>query len=136
MKKYVKEFLKRGMLFGGFGPIIAGVVYLIISIYTEFILSPVEVFLAIISTYLLAFIQAGASIFNQMDMPILKTMALHFSFIYIAYVSCYLINSWIPFKWEVIIIFTAIFLITYLIIWLVIYLIINNTTKKMNKQLI
>lgn len=136
MKKYVIEFLKRGMLFGGFGPLIAGVVYLIISIYTEFTLSPVEVFLAIISTYLLAFIQAGASIFNQMDMPILKTMALHFSFIYIAYVSCYLINSWIPFKWEVIIIFTAIFLITYLIIWLVIYLIINNTTKKMNKQLI
>lgn len=136
MKKHVIEFLKRGMLFGGFGPLMAGVVYLIISIYTEFTLSPVEVFLSIISTYLLAFIQAGASIFNQMDMPILKTMALHFSFIYIANVSCYLINSWIPFKWEVIIIFTAIFLITYLIIWLVIYLIINNTTKKMNKQLI
>ena len=93
MKKYVIEFLKRGMLFGGFGPLMAGVVYLIISIYTEFTLSPVEVFLAIISTYLLAFIQAGASIFNQMDMPILKTMALHFSFIYIAYVSCYLINN-------------------------------------------
>lgn len=31
MNKYVKEFLHRGLMFGGFGPIIAGIVYLILS---------------------------------------------------------------------------------------------------------
>ena len=32
MNCYVKEFLKRGLMFGGFGPIVAGIVYLILEI--------------------------------------------------------------------------------------------------------
>ena len=32
MNIYLKRFLQRGLVFGGFGPIIAGIVYYIISL--------------------------------------------------------------------------------------------------------
>ena len=84
----IKEFLKRGLLFGGFGPIIAGIVYLILSFtIKDFSLSGLEVFIVIISTYVLAFVQAGASIFNQIeDWPIAKSLLCHLSLIYGAYI--------------------------------------------------
>ena len=86
MNKYFKEYLKRGMAFGGFGPIIGGIVYLILSIY-------------------------------------------------VAYVGCYLINSWIPFEPTVVAIFTAIFIVTYFIIWIAVYLSIKAVSKKLNKRI-
>ena len=58
----VKEFVKRGLLFAGLGPVALGIVYLILFYsLEEFQLSGAEVFLAILSTYVLAFVQAGAS---------------------------------------------------------------------------
>ena len=30
-KKYVKEFFLRGMMFGGFGPLVAGIIYFVVS---------------------------------------------------------------------------------------------------------
>ena len=32
MNKYLKEFLHRGLIFGGFGPLVAGIVFLIIGL--------------------------------------------------------------------------------------------------------
>lgn len=138
MNKYVREFFHRGLLFSGLGPIIAGIVYLILSYTLEnFSLTGPQVFIAIISTYLLAFIQAGASVFNQIEnWPLPKSMLFHFSVIYVAYILCYLINSWIPFDAKVIIIFTAIFVVTYLLIWLIVYFLVKATCKEFNKKLI
>ena len=34
MNNYVKEFFKRGLMFSGFGPIIIGIVYLVLN-YTN-----------------------------------------------------------------------------------------------------
>ena len=136
MKKYLLEFFKRGLIFGGFGPIILGIIYYIISLYEEVNLSGLEVLIAIISIYLLAFIQAGASVFNSIEeWSILKSVAFHLSFIYLAYLGCYLVNSWIPFNWVVILIFTLIFLLTYFVIWFTVYFIIKSTTKKLNSKL-
>ena len=67
MKKYVLEFFKRGLIFGGFGPIVLGIIYYIISLYEEVNLSGLEVLIAITSIYLLAFVQAGASVFNSIE---------------------------------------------------------------------
>ena len=54
MNKHLKDFLTKGMAFAGFGPIIAGIIYLAISNSIEnFTLSGSEVFVAIISTYIL-----------------------------------------------------------------------------------
>lgn len=137
MNKYFKEYLKRGMVFGGFGPIIAGAVYLILSFcIDDFTLSGADVFVAIVSTYLLAFVQAGASVFNQIEgWPIAKSLLCHLGSIYTAYVGCYLINSWIPFEATVVAIFTAIFIVTYFIIWIAVYLSIKAVSQKLNKRI-
>lgn len=133
----MKSFLLRGMMFGGFGPIIAGIIYLILSYSIEnFNLSGAQIFVAIISTYLLAFVQAGASVFNQIeDWPMAKSLFLHLTSIYLAYISCYLINSWIPFDWKIILIFTAVFIVTYFVIWISVYLSVKHISKKLNKKI-
>lgn len=135
-KNYFKAFLHRGLIFGGFGPIIAGVVFFILSLTLEdFTLGGGEVLMAIVSTYLLAFLQAGASVFNQIeDWPLAKIMLCHFATIYLAYVGCYLLNSWIPFDIRVILIFTAIFVVLYLVIWVSVLLAVRATSKKLNAR--
>ena len=135
MNKYLKEFLHRGLMFGGFGPIITGIVYLILS-YTlkDLSLSGVEVFIAIVSTYVLAFVHAGASIFNQIEeWPIMKSLLVNLVTLYVAYTSCYLINSWIPFDWTIILIFTAIFVAGFAIIWVIIYFCSKRKIDSLNK---
>lgn len=137
MNSYVKEFLKRGLTFGGFGPIIMGIIYAILEkSINDFSLGGAEVFIAIISTYILAFVQAGASVFNQIEhWPLSKSLLFHFLSIYLAYVLCYMVNTWIPFEPKVLLIFTAIFVISYLAIWFTVYLITKLVTKKLNSRL-
>lgn len=137
MNKYVKEFFCRGMMFAGFGPIIAGIVYLVLSYTLEgFALSGLEVFTAIVSTYLLAFVHAGVSVFNQIEhWPLGKSLLCHFAVLYVAYVSCYLINAWIPFHMSVLLIFTGIFVLGYFVVWSIVYLAVRATGKKFNQKL-
>ena len=138
MNEYFEKFLHRGFIFSGFGPVVMGIIYFILS-YTinDFTLSGIEVFVAIISTYLLAFVHAGSSVFNQIEhWSIAKSMFCQLGILYIAYVTCYLINSWLPFNPMVILIFTAIFVVTYLTIWLIVYLCVKMGAKKLSKKLV
>ena len=137
MNVYVKNFLHRGLLFGGCGPIVAGILYFVLSVtLPSFTLSGKEVFMAIVSTYLLAFLQAGASVFNQIEhWSVPKSLLCHFVTIYVAYSACYLLNTWIPFKPMVLLIFTVIFVVSYFIIWLIVYLAVRSVEKRLNKQL-
>lgn len=136
MNKYVKDFLLRGLAFGGFGPIVGAIILFVISKSMDKSFSGTEVLMIVVSTYLLAFIQAGASVFNQIEKwSIPKSVGCHLGSIYIAYLGCYLINSWIPFNWSVVIIFTAIFIASYFAIWFIVYFIVKMTTKEMNKKL-
>ena len=135
MKKYIISFLHRGSIFGGFGPIITGIILGIISLFDEVILVDSEIFIVIISTYLLAFVHAGSSVFNQIEeWPLPKSLAAHFGSLYCVYVLCYLLNRWIPFNWIDILFFTLIFVAVYLVVWFIVYIIIKNTTIQMNKQ--
>lgn len=137
MNKYLKEFLHRGLMFGGFGPIILGIVYWILSVAVEgFSLSGGEFCLGIISIYLLAFVQAGASVFNQIEAwGIGKSLLVHFLTLFAAYSGCYLLNTWIPFEPMVLLIFAAIFIAVYFIVWLTVYFIVRATRNKLNHQL-
>ena len=137
MNKYLKQFFLRGLMFGGFGPIIAGIIYFCISLSIDnFTLTGTEVLIGIISTYILAFVHAGVSVFNQIEnWPIAKSLLLHMGTLYIAYILCYLVNSWIPFEPTVLLIFTGIFIAAYLIIWAIVYFSVKATTKKFNKKL-
>ena len=133
----VRDFFFRGLLFGGFGPIIAGIVFLVLHFtLKDLTLTGLQVFTAIVSTYLLAFVHAGASVFNQIESwPLAKSTLCHFGVLYVAYILCYVINSWIPFEPLVLGIFTAIFAVGYAVIWLIVYISIRVTVKRLNRSL-
>ena len=137
MNKYVKEFLHRGLIFGGFGPVVVGIVFAILQYTVEgFSLGGTQVLLAIISTYLLAFVQAGVTVFNQIEhWPLPKSLLCHFATLYAAYSLCYLVNSWIPFEPMVLVIFTAIFAVGYFLIWGIVYLCVRAASRKMNEKI-
>ncbi len=137
MNKYLKEFLHRGLVFGGFGPIILAIIYFIVSkTVSDFVLSGGEILLGTISIYILAFLQAGATVFNQIEhWPITKSLLCHFATLYIAYVLCYILNSWIPFEPMIIVIFTAIFVVVYFIVWISVYISVKAFSKKANLKL-
>lgn len=137
MNKYLKSFLHRGLIFAGLGPIVVSIVYFILSLTLDgFSLGGSEVFLAVFSSYALAFIQAGASVFNQIEhWPIAKSLAVHFSLLFLAYSACYIVNTWIPFEPLVLLIFSAIFIISYFVIWGIVYLCVRNAGRQLNEKI-
>ena len=137
MNRYLKEFLHRGLAFAGFGPIILGIIFFILEkTLDDFSVSGGQILLGVVSTYILAFVQAGVSVFNQIEhWPLPKSLFCHFGMLYAVYVICYISNSWIPFEWGVIGIFTAIFVVIYFVIWFTVYFIAKATGKKLNATL-
>ena len=137
MNTYVKAFLQRGLLFGGFGPIVSAIVFFILSLaLPDFSLSGGQVLAATVSTYLLAFIQAGASIFNQIEhWSTAKSLGWHFGILYVAYSLCYILNTWIPFEPMVLAVFTGIFVTGYAVIWTTVYFCVRATRNQLNAKL-
>ena len=137
MNKYFIEFVKRGLCFFGFGPMVMGIVFWIIELAgVDLNLSGGQMLLAIVTVSVLAFVQAGSSVFHQIETwSPLKSALFQLSSIYIVYTATYLLNSWIPFMWEVIIIFTIVFIATYLLIWLIVVLVTKSIANKLNSNL-
>lgn len=137
MNKYVKEFLLRGLMFSGFGPVIIGIIYIVLSKTVEgFALTANDVFIGILSTYLIAFVQAGASVFNQIEhWSTPKSLFFHFGSLYIVYSLAYILNSWIPFVPDVLVVFTLVFIAVYFAVWITVYLLVKRTSKKFNSVL-
>ncbi len=137
MNPYVRSYLHRGLIFGGFGPIVLGIVYLIISLTgTPLNLSGFDLLLGIISTYVIAFVHAGSSVFNEVEKwGKAKSMLCQLSSLYVVYTGGYLINHWIPLDYRVILIFTGSFILGYLIIWFTVYLVTRKLTNKLNEKL-
>jgi len=137
VNKYLKSFIFRGAVFGGLGPMILGIVYAVLEASIDgFSLGGAEVLIAIVSTYLIAFVQAGASVFNQIEewQP-MKSVLFHFLSIYAVYALAYVMNSWIPFDPRVLLIFTGIFVLVYAVIWLTVYFSIKLVSRRMSARL-
>ena len=123
-------------MFSGFGPIVFGIVVLCISCAGTVEFAGKEVLMGIISTYAIAFVQAGATVFNQIEhWSVPKSLFCHFGLLYVVYSLAYVANSWIPFKAEVIGVFTAIFTAGFFLIWGIVYLAVKSTGKKFNEKL-
>lgn len=137
MNKYVKEFILRGMMFSGLGPVVLGIIYFAVSSATEGItLSAKDVLIGIVSTYIIAFVQAGASVFNQIEhWSVPKSLFFHFGSLYIVYSLSYIANSWIPFEPKVLLIFTLIFILVYFAVWITVYTFAKRTGKRFNSVL-
>ena len=137
MNKHLKNFLHRGLIFGGLGPIILGIIFLCIDLGgTDLNLGGGDVLLAIVSTSLIAFVQAGASVFNQIEeWPITKSLLCHFSSLFAVYSFAYIVNAWIPFEPLVLLIFCLIFALIYFTVWITVYLCVRAHTKRLNSRL-
>lgn len=137
MNKYVKEFLRRGLIFAGFGPIVFGIIVLCISYFDGVAVhSAQNIFIGIVTTYTIAFVQAGVTVFNQIEhWSVPKSMLCHFGLLYVVYSLSYIANSWIPFKAEVLVTFTVIFAVVFFVIWGIVYLCVRSTSKKINEKL-
>lgn len=137
MKKFWKEFLLRGLICVGGGPLVLAIIYGILGATGSVeALSPGEVCMGIITITLLAFIAAGMTAIYQMEQLPLPTMILlHGGALYIAYILTYLLNGWLASQAKPIGIFTGIFVAGYAVIWFIIYCVERTKTKKLNQML-
>ena len=137
MKKFVLEFLRRGLIASGIGPIVLVIVYLILQ-QTAAVetLSVNQVCIGIFSITALAFIAGGMNAIYQIErLPLMVAILIHGGILYISYLVTYLLNDWLDFGALPIIVFSAVFVVGYIVIWAIIYSIIKRNTDKLNKML-
>ena len=137
MKKFLKEFLLRGLICASGGPMILAIIYGILGATGAVeAFSPREVCLGILTITLLAFIVAGMTAIYQMEqLPLPIMILLHSGALYIAYILTYLFNGWLQNSLVPILVFTGIFVAGYALIWLIIYLVEKTKAEKLNKLL-
>ena len=137
IKKNYKQFLFRGCLSMGGGPVVLAIVYAIIQLCgVNVLLNGFEVALGIITITGLAFIAGGITVVYQIEeLPLSYGITAHGIVLYIAYAVVYLINSWLKSGPVPFIVFTLIFIFGYLITWGIIYLVTRKNTEKINEKL-
>lgn len=136
MKKMMKDFCLRGMMFAWLGPVILAIVWMCLKkAGVVAVLTVNEVVLGIISITIMSFIAAGISIVYQIEnLPKAFAGLLQAAVLYIDYLGFYLLNGWIP--WNKIWIFTAIFVAGFAAIWFSIYIPIRIKVSKINKMIV
>lgn len=137
MKKHILEFIKRGLMVMGGGPIILTIVYLCLrqsGVATEL---PIEtVVREILSVSLLAFIAAGITVIYQIDrLPPFYAALIHGGVLYLDYLLINLFNGWLRRDAIPLLIFTGCFLLGYLLIWLFISFTVRARAKRLNRAL-
>ena len=134
MEKYILEFVRRGLIGCGFGPIVLAMLYLILQHLGEIeTLSVNQVCLGILSLSTLAFIAGGMNVVYHIErIPLMVAILIHGGVLYISYLVTYLLNDWLERGVTPILFFSAIFILCYLLIWVIIYSIIRRNTEKVN----
>ena len=135
--KYYKDFITRGLVAMGFGPIVLAIVYGILGITgVAEVVTVVEMTFGIFTITALAFLAGGITIVYQIEeLALSKAITAHGIILYICYAVVYLANNWLADGIIPFVIFTVIFVVGFLLIWLIIYFITKNETDKVNKNL-
>lgn len=135
MKKFLKQFCLRGMMYAWGGPVISAVVWLCLEAAgIESVLPVRRVVVAILSTTFMAFIASGISVVYQMEnLPKPVAALIQAAVLYVNYLGIYLLNGWVP-AGEIGR-FTIIFVIIFAVIWFLTYLPIRIKVNKMNRML-
>ena len=137
MKRYILDFIHRGLVACGIGPIVLAVIYWIL--HQQGLMQTItvnEVCLGIVSIEALAFIAGGMNVIYQMErLPLMAAIFIHGIVLYISYLVTYLMNGWMEWGTTPLLVFTGVFVIGYLVIWVIIYYIIRRKTMKLNRIL-
>ena len=138
MKCFVCGFLRRGTFTCGLGPIILGILYIILrqmNVIDE-ILTIRQVCIGIFSLAALAFVAGGMNAIYQIEsLPLMIAVLIHGVVLYAGYLATYLLNDWLEAGTLPIFVFTAIFVVGYFVIWGIIYTIIKRNAKIINKKM-
>lgn len=137
MKKNVLEFVRRGMVACGLGPVVLAVLYLVLQ-HQGLIqnLTVNQVCTGILSLSALAFIVGGMNVIYQIErLPLMVAILIHGGVLYVSYLATYLINNWLEWGTTPILAFSGIFVLGYLVIWAIIYSILKRNTERLNEKL-
>lgn len=137
MKRFASEFLRRGIIAAGIGPIVLAIVYMVLQ-QTAAIetLSVNQLCIGIFSIAALAFIAGGMNAIYQVErLPLMTAILIHGAVLYFGYLGAYLLNDWLDFGVLPIVVFSAVFVVGYIVIWAIIYSIIRRNTARINKML-
>ena len=137
MKKYIIEFIRRGLVACGFGPLVLAAVYLVLrqtaGVQT---LTVSEVCMGIVSLSALAFLAGGMNAIYQVErLPLMAAIGIHGGVLYAGYLAVYLLNGWLRSGMAPILVFTVIFVAGYLAVWAVVYTVTRRKTKTINAML-
>ena len=137
MKKHILEFVHRGLVACGLGPMVLAVIFLILQKFSGVQTLTVEqVCMGIFSLSALAFVAGGMNFLYQIErLPLMVAILIHGGVLYISYLATYLLNDWLEWGTVPILVFSGIFVIGYLAIWAIIYSIIKKNTEKINAVL-
>ena len=137
MKKIVSDFVLKGMMACGIGPIVLAVLYLVLrSNGATECLTVNQVCTGIFSLSALAFIAGGMNFIYQIErLPLMGAILIHGAVLYFSYLLTYLVNDWLDAGIIPILVFSGIFVVGYLVIWGIIYSIIKRNTEKINEML-
>lgn len=135
MKKFIHEFIRRGIMAAAGGPVVLAIVYGILGATgAADSLTPGEACMGILSVTLMAFIAAGITAVYQVErLPIASAIAIHGGVLYLDYLIMYQLNSWIP-KGGIGF-FTVIFIAGYALVWVSIYTSIKIKTERLNRKM-
>ncbi len=135
--KYYKQFIIRGLVAMGFGPIVLSAIYGILSLCKVIDhLAAGEVVLGYLTITALAFLCGGITVVYQIEeLAISKAITAHGLILYIAYAVVYITNNWLKEGIVPFLVFTVIFVVGYIFVWLIIYLITKRRTKMLNNKL-
>ena len=137
MKKYILDFLRRGLIACGFGPMVLAVLYQILY-HAGLVetLTAQEVCVGIFSMSALAFIAGGLNFLYQMErLPLMVAILIHGGVLYLSYLVTYLVNSWLERGVAPILVFSGIFAVGYAVIWVIVYSVVKKNTDKINAML-
>ena len=137
MKKIFLEFLRRGSVACGLGPIVLAILYFVLHNVSELeFLTVDQVCIGIFSLTALAFIAGGMNAIYQIErLPLMVAILIHGGVLYVSYLVTYLLNDWLDFGVIPVLVFSGIFVVGYLTIWAIIYSIVRMNTKKINEVL-
>ncbi|MBE6658217.1 MAG: DUF3021 domain-containing protein [Ruminococcaceae bacterium] len=137
MKHYFLEFLRRGLLACGIGPLVLAIIYLILEAQTDLSsLTVGEVCRGIFSLTALAFLAGGMNVVYQIErLPLMAAILLHGGVLYVGYLAVYLLNGWLAGGIMPILVFTGIFAVGYVVIWILVCCITQKHTASINAKL-
>ncbi|MBQ5583786.1 MAG: DUF3021 domain-containing protein [Ruminiclostridium sp.] len=135
MKQNVLEFVRRGLMAAGFGPLILVAVYLVLQDQAGVeTLTVRQVCLGICSLTALAFIAGGMNLVYQIErLPLMAAISIHGGVLYVSYLATYLLNDWLEWGVTPVLVFTGVFLLGYVTIWAVIYATTKRKTDRLNE---